>query len=140
MWDEEILIPRNAFVIGSSCPGSHKAPSWVSVDDLLLDLDDDEDNNSPNNATTASPGFGYQALDRFLSNENHQSHQLFWKWREHFNEGSTFPYTLESKPTDEELQLTMRSAIRHYSRLAMDQVDLKKRGKPAHLLHIRVDY
>lgn len=113
--------------IGSTCPKSHKAPSWVSVDDLYLDLEDDEESNNHRTTNPTSPGFGYQALNKFLSDDKQS--QILWKWRESFNEGATFPYTLDSKPSDEELMVTMKSAIRHYGRLALDQVDLKRRGK-----------
>lgn len=112
-------------IVGSSCPKSHKLPSWVSVDsvdDLYMDGDDEDNENS-----ATSPAFGYHALNRFLS-EQTQSH-LFWRWREHFNEGSTFPYTLESKANDEELQFTMKSAIKHYAKISLDQIASKRIGE-----------
>ncbi|ODM97282.1 Heat shock 70 kDa protein 12A, partial [Orchesella cincta] len=107
----------------SSCPASHKAPSWVMFDDLYLDGDEDGES-----ADSIRPGFGFQALDKYLTDDAHG--QLSWRWREHFHEAKSFPYTLDSKASDDDLIFMMKSAIRHYARQAMEQISQRRRGAP----------
>lgn len=90
-------------------------------DDLYLDGEEDEETSQ-----SIRPGFGYQALDKYLTDDAHG--QISWKWRQHFHEGKSFPYTLDSKASDDDLIFMMKSAIRHYGRQAMEQISQRKKG------------
>jgi len=77
---------------------------------------------------TKKPEFGVLAIDKYLSKGGQGD--LMCCWRENFMDGAAYPYTLESKATEEELVVTMRSAIRHYGNLAMQQCSQgKQKGK-----------
>lgn len=94
-------------------------------DDLYLDGDEVGESSEVQNSIR--PGFGFQALDKYLTDDAHG--QLSWKWREHFHAAKCYPYTLDSKASDDDLIFMMKSTIRHYGRQAMEQISQRKKGE-----------